>query len=109
MDDVIDNCQVTFEEDGINQQTLNDLRTVGPSFSYRLFSRYHDGSSLRTFPDRRQRHQLLDLVPNMTCYRIWCMVEHFFVTMAGRNLSDLGWAKAGGLWEFCILGGSGTL
>ena len=40
MDDVIDNCQVTFEEDGINQQTLNDLRTVGPSFSYGLFSRY---------------------------------------------------------------------
>jgi len=29
MDDVIDNCQVTFEEDGINQQTLNDMKTVG--------------------------------------------------------------------------------
>ena len=33
MDDVIDTCQVTFEEDGINQQTLNDLRTVGLAFS----------------------------------------------------------------------------
>jgi len=34
MNDVIENCQVTFEEDGINQQTLNDLRTVGLSFLF---------------------------------------------------------------------------
>ncbi|CAD6586595.1 MAG: hypothetical protein ASARMPREDX12_002468 [Alectoria sarmentosa] len=26
MDDVIENCQTTFEEDGVNQQTLDDLR-----------------------------------------------------------------------------------
>ena len=38
MDDVIDNCQVTFEEDGINQQTLNDMRTVGFSFSFLFFT-----------------------------------------------------------------------
>lgn len=29
MDDVIDQSQVTFEEDGINQQTLEELRAVG--------------------------------------------------------------------------------
>ena len=29
MDDVIENCQVTFEEDGVNQQTLDELRKVG--------------------------------------------------------------------------------
>lgn len=29
MDDVIENCQTTFEEDGVNQQTLEDLRSVG--------------------------------------------------------------------------------
>ena len=29
MDDVIENCQTTFEEDGVNQQTLDDLRKVG--------------------------------------------------------------------------------
>ena len=38
MDDVIENCQTTFEEDGVNQQTLDDLRKVGPFFfSFRLF------------------------------------------------------------------------
>ena len=30
MNDVIENCQTTFEEDGVNQQTLEDLRSVGP-------------------------------------------------------------------------------
>ena len=29
MDDVIENCQTTFEEDGVTQQTLEDLRQVG--------------------------------------------------------------------------------
>ncbi len=29
MDDVIENCQTTFEEDGVAQQTLEDLRSVG--------------------------------------------------------------------------------
>lgn len=29
MDDVIDSCQVTFEEEGVNHQTLDDLRKVG--------------------------------------------------------------------------------
>lgn len=29
MDDVIDNCTTTFEEDGVNQQTLDDIRKVG--------------------------------------------------------------------------------
>lgn len=43
MDDVIENCQVTFEEDGVNQQTLDELRKVGlfSLFSYlagRIFS-----------------------------------------------------------------------
>lgn len=33
MDDVIDNCQTTFEEDGVNQDTLDELRTVGLPFS----------------------------------------------------------------------------
>lgn len=32
MDDVIENCQTTFEEDGVNQQTLDDLRKVGLFF-----------------------------------------------------------------------------
>ena len=31
MDDVIENCQTTFEEDGVNQQTLDDLRKVRQS------------------------------------------------------------------------------
>ena len=29
MDDVIENCQTTFEEDGVNPQTLDDMRKVG--------------------------------------------------------------------------------
>ena len=28
MDDVIDNCHTTFEEEGVSQQTLEELRTV---------------------------------------------------------------------------------
>ncbi len=28
MDDVIENCATTFEEDGVNQQTLDDIRKV---------------------------------------------------------------------------------
>lgn len=28
MDEVIEACQVPFEEDGVNSQTLEDLRTV---------------------------------------------------------------------------------
>ena len=39
MDDVIENLQVTFEEDGINQQTLNDLRTVGCLVSFATITR----------------------------------------------------------------------
>ena len=39
MDDVIENCQTTFEEDGVNQQTLDDLRKVGLFFcSWSLWS-----------------------------------------------------------------------
>ena len=43
MDDVIENCQVTFEEDGVNQQTLDELRKVGlfsllPYLAGRIFS-----------------------------------------------------------------------
>ena len=34
MDDVIENCQTTFEEDGVNQQTLDDLRKVGLPLPY---------------------------------------------------------------------------
>ena len=37
MDDVIENCQTTFEEDGVNQQTLDDLRKVGLSPPYHSF------------------------------------------------------------------------
>ena len=33
MDDVIENCQTTFEEDGVNPQILDDLRKVGSSFT----------------------------------------------------------------------------
>lgn len=29
MDDVIENCQTTFEEDGVSHQTLDDLKSVG--------------------------------------------------------------------------------
>lgn len=29
MDDVIDNCATTFEEDGVNNETLADMRKVG--------------------------------------------------------------------------------
>jgi len=32
MDDVIENCATTFEEDGVNQQTLDDIRKVGIPF-----------------------------------------------------------------------------
>lgn len=32
MDDVIENCQTTFEEDGVNPQILDDLRKVGRLF-----------------------------------------------------------------------------
>lgn len=39
MDDVIENCQVTFEEDGVNQQTLDELRKVGLFFTF-LLSRW---------------------------------------------------------------------
>ncbi len=33
MDDVIENCATTFEEDGVNQQTLDDIRKVRMPFS----------------------------------------------------------------------------
>lgn len=33
MDDVIENCATTFEEDGVNQQTLDDIRKVPIPFS----------------------------------------------------------------------------
>lgn len=33
MDDVIENCATTFEEDGVNQQTLDDIRKVGGGIS----------------------------------------------------------------------------
>lgn len=33
MDDVIENCATTFEEDGVNQQTLDDIRKVGGGLS----------------------------------------------------------------------------
>ena len=29
MDDILDAAQVMFEEDGISQETVNDLRVVG--------------------------------------------------------------------------------
>lgn len=32
MEDVIENCQTTFEEDGVNPQILDDLRKVGHRF-----------------------------------------------------------------------------
>lgn len=38
MDDVIENCQLTFEEDGVNQQTLDELRKVGSSFPVSLIA-----------------------------------------------------------------------
>lgn len=38
MDDVIESCQVTFEEDGVNQHTLDDLRKVGASAVFVLLS-----------------------------------------------------------------------
>ena len=37
MDDVIDSCQVTFEEDGVNQHTLDELRKVGLLLGYHIF------------------------------------------------------------------------
>ena len=40
MDEVIENCQTTFEEDGVNQQTLDELRKVGRSLFY-----HHHGQS----------------------------------------------------------------
>lgn len=40
MDDVIENCQTTFEEDGVNQQTLDDLRKVG-LFPFVLLVKVH--------------------------------------------------------------------
>jgi hypothetical protein len=43
IDDVIDNCQTTFEEDGINQRTLEDLRKVGLSFLiFPALTSHHD-------------------------------------------------------------------
>lgn len=55
MDDVIKNCETTFEEDGVSQQTLGDLRKVRLhifrscptvlSFCANLFP--HDDSSIR--------------------------------------------------------------
>ena len=48
MDRVIEDCQTTFEEDGVNQQTLEDLKSVGgssfPSIVHR-FVIYHSLSS----------------------------------------------------------------
>lgn len=38
MDDVIDSCQVTFEEDGVNQHTLDELRKVGILLGYHIFA-----------------------------------------------------------------------
>jgi len=68
MDDVIDNCQVTFEEDGINQQTLNDMKTVGL-----FFSSFLTASVLIKFshiPLSSIETQLLDSMSEMINYRI---------------------------------------
>lgn len=32
IDEVMQSSQVNFEEDGVDQQTLNEMRTVGPPF-----------------------------------------------------------------------------
>ena len=38
MDDVIENCHNTFEEDGVSQQTLEDLKTVSrPALALQSF------------------------------------------------------------------------
>lgn len=35
MDDILDAAQTMFEEDGISQETVNELRLVGPHYFFR--------------------------------------------------------------------------
>lgn len=79
MDDVIENCQTTFEEDGVNQQTLDDLRKVGlfPSGS----------SSWSIF-----LHQLIivDSALSVTqSKRFVSFDDTSFLRLAGRNVRSL--------------------
>ena len=61
MDDVIENCHNTFEEDGVSQQTLEDLKTVsGPalasqSFGFILISLFPP----KIFPSSKYNRSLL--------------------------------------------------
>ncbi len=66
MDDVIDNCQVTFEEDGINQQTLNDMKTVGLSFSYSTVPLWMEFSYI-PFSSIKTLHLMSDMIYHRIC------------------------------------------
>lgn len=52
MDDVIESCQVTFEEDGVNQHTLDELRKVGLLLGCCVFPGY-------SLPDVDVHHESL--------------------------------------------------
>lgn len=106
MDDVIDNCQVTFEEDGINQQTLNDMKTVGLSFSFLTASLWIKFSQI---PVSSIETQLLGFASETVCYRI-CASWSISLCCAGRAQSfGFGWAEAGECGNSLILGGLPTL
>ena len=63
MEDVIENCQTTFEEEGVSQQTLEDLRSVGVPFSfapslYHTTSQHHLEDFKRLFIPRKKLEAL---------------------------------------------------
>lgn len=66
MDDVIESCQVTFEEDGVNQHTLDDLRKVGHLLEYHIFQGHTCSGRCRLNHDRRKS---------------LCFVRRYFLTL----------------------------
>jgi len=98
MDDVIENCQTTFEEDGVNQQTLEDLRSVGARF-------------LGTCPDHFLSSYFFQRVtslskhvshPKRISMNMVCIVPFLFVCgiVAGHTVLNLQAAKAGEFGTF---------
>ena len=83
MDDVIENCQTTFEEDGVNQQTLDDLRKVGLFLFLQQIIDIVPGSSSYTLN--------LSCVEHHSMQEMW-VVSYLSPESAGAMFSFGGWA-----------------
>ncbi len=98
MDDVIENCQTTFEEDGVNQQTLEDLRSVGALFletsPVHILSSYFCRCVTNLF---KHLSHLKRMSMNMFCIVLFRFVSGI---VAEHTVLNLQAAKAGELGTF---------